>query len=306
MADGQVIADQRARLRVMAERAFGLEHWTLASDVLEPDQVEPEPAPAPEPVPDEADGLQSVGLSARKAPTPMSASVAPQVDLFGKPIVARNDVESDETPFTDAPLPRNQRIELLVAMDDEEVKGCTKCPLCENRTHTVFGEGNPEADLMFVGEGPGENEDLTGRPFVGKAGQKLDEMITAMGLSRERVYIANIVKCRPPGNRAPAAAETAACTPYLHRQIELIRPKVIVTLGLPATQHLLKSKLSMSKLRGQWHSFRGIDVMPTYHPAYLLRSYTLANRKAVWSDLQAAMSRMSRDDVDGGVGRIQS
>src|SRR5262249_52879532 len=151
----------------------------------------------------------------------------------------------------------------LAAMDSDEVRGCRKCRLCEQRTHTVFGEGDAEAQLMFIGEGPGENEDQTGRPFVGRAGQLLDKMIAAMGLGREQVYIANIVKCRPPGNREPAPDEVATCTPYLERQIEIIRPRVIVTLGRPATQHMLQSKLSMSRLRGQWQQWRGIRLMPT-------------------------------------------
>lgn len=193
----------------------------------------------------------------------------------------------------DAPiLPRDEKIRVLAKLDREQVSICTKCRLSQTRKHTVFGEGDVDAQLMFIGEGPGETEDLTGRPFVGRAGHKLDEMIAAMGLRREQVYIANIVKCRPPENRAPAPDETESCTPYLVKQIEVIRPKVIVTLGLPASKYMLQSALSMGKLRGRWHAWRGIKLMPTYHPAYILRNYTLETRKAVWEDLKKVAAEL--------------
>jgi DNA polymerase len=198
----------------------------------------------------------------------------------------------DDTPFTTPPLPTAQKTVALRQLDDTQVKGCPKCRLSETRTHTVFGEGSPDARLMFIGEGPGENEDLAGRPFVGKAGQLLEKMINAMGLKREDVYICNIVKCRPPNNRQPAADETAACTPYLLEQVSIVRPQVIVTLGLPSSQFILRTKNSMSKLRGRWHSWRGIDVMPTYHPAYVLRQYTPQTREAVWSDLKLVLTQL--------------
>lgn len=173
---------------------------------------------------------------------------------------------------------------------------CTRCRLCESRRTIVFGEGNPDAKLVFVGEGPGEEEDRQGRPFVGRAGQKLNEMIAAMGLKRQDVYIANVVKCRPPGNRAPQPDEAAACGQYLLRQLQIIRPKVIVTLGNPSTQYLLKTTIGITKIRGNWHKLpplapglAGIAVMPTFHPAYLLRNYTPRTRKEVWDDLQKVM-----------------
>jgi len=202
-------------------------------------------------------------------------------------------------------LSRDQKIQRLSELDQNEVTGCTRCRLSQTRTHTVFGEGAPDAKIFFIGEGPGETEDRTGRPFVGKAGQLLDKMIAGMGLKREDVYIANIVKCRPPQNREPAPDEVATCTPYLERQLEIVRPKVIVTLGKPAAQHMLQSKLSMSRLRGQWHEWRGIKLMPTFHPAYLLRSYTRENREMVWSDLQQVMREVglripSREDGAAG------
>jgi DNA polymerase len=169
---------------------------------------------------------------------------------------------------------------------------CTRCKLHAGRTKLVFGVGDPGARLMFVGEGPGAEEDQRGEPFVGRAGQKLDEMIKAIGLTREQVYIANVVKCRPPGNRDPEPDEVATCSPFLIRQIEAIAPRVIVTLGLPAARTLLGLRGGIGAARGQWHSFRGIPVMPTFHPAYLLRAYTKENRRKVWEDLQAARAKL--------------
>lgn len=213
---------------------------------------------------------------------------ASDTSLFGGSEVA----PADDPPFDTPVLPTEQKRLVLHQLDVSEVRVCTKCQLCRSRTQTVFGEGDVDAALMFVGEAPGENEDLQGRPFVGRAGELLDRQIAAMGLRREQVYIANVLKCRPPGNRAPAPEETVACTPYLVRQIDVVRPRVIVTLGLPATQYLLRTKAPMGKLRGQWHSYRGIDVMPTYHPAYVLRNYTPETRRMVWSDLQKVMEKL--------------
>ena len=169
---------------------------------------------------------------------------------------------------------------------------CTRCKLHETRTNIVFGVGNARARLMFVGEGPGADEDIRGEPFVGRAGKKLDEMILAIGLERKNVYIANIVKCRPPDNRAPEPDEVATCSPFLFEQIAAIRPQVIVALGSPAAKLLLDTKVGITRLRGIWHSYDGIPVMPTFHPAYLLRAYTPENRRKVWEDLKAARARM--------------
>ena len=196
-------------------------------------------------------------------------------------------------PFAAPVLPRDEKIARLRALDENEVKGCTRCVLCQTRTNTVFGEGDPDAKILFIGEGPGENEDLSGRPFVGRAGELLDKMIAGMGLKREQVFIANIVKCRPPNNRVPAPDEVATCTPYLERQIEIIRPRVIVTLGLPSAKYMLNdNKLTMGRIRGTWRDWRGIKLMPTYHPAFLLRSYTPENRAAVWSDLKQVLTEL--------------
>lgn len=170
-------------------------------------------------------------------------------------------------------------------------------------TNIVFGEGDPAARLMLIGEAPGAEEDRTGRPFVGRAGQLLEKMLVAMGLSREGVYIANVLKVRPPNNATPTTEEREACKAYLFEQVAAVRPEVIVTLGLPASQTILATDLPMGKMRGNWSNFSyrpsmsaleaiSVAVMPTYHPAYLLRSYTPENRKAVWSDLQRVMERL--------------
>jgi uracil-DNA glycosylase len=165
---------------------------------------------------------------------------------------------------------------------------CTRCKLSKGRTKIVFGAGSPKARLMFVGEGPGRDEDLSGEPFVGRAGKLLTDMIKAMGLQREDVYIANIVKCRPPENRQPAHDEVEACSPFLMRQIDVIRPQVICTLGNTPTQTLLQTTQGISKFRGQWFDFRNTRLLPTYHPAYLLRNP--AAKADVWKDLQKVMA----------------
>ena len=194
-----------------------------------------------------------------------------------------------ELAFREAP-PRDPAA-LLAALRDE-LGDCKRCKLCQARTNIVFGVGNPHAKLMFVGEGPGADEDAQGEPFVGRAGQKLNEMIQAIGLERKDVYIANVVKCRPPGNRDPEPDEVATCSPFLFRQIEAIQPKVIVALRSPAAKTLLATKAGITSLRGRWGSFRGVPVMPTFHPAFLLRKYTVENRLAVFSDLKAARARI--------------
>jgi len=175
---------------------------------------------------------------------------------------------------------------------EAEVAGCKLCGLCEGRTNTVFGVGDPGARLLFVGEGPGRDEDLAGEPFVGKAGQLLNDIINkGMGLEREQVYIANIVKCRPPENRNPAVEEIAACMPYLRRQIEIIQPEVICALGGVAAKALLSSESGVGSLRGEFHDYDGIPVRVTYHPAYLLRSPH--EKRKTWQDIKAVMARLS-------------
>ena len=172
----------------------------------------------------------------------------------------------------------------------DEVDACRKCALGGKRQNAVFGTGSPEADLVFVGEAPGAEEDRQGLPFVGRAGELLTKIIEAMGLTREQVYIANILKCRPPNNRDPDPQEILNCSPYLWRQLEVLRPRVICALGGFAARTLLETDLGISRLRGRFHDLRGYRVMPTYHPAYLLRNP--AAKRAVWEDVQKIMAEL--------------
>ncbi|AKQ65597.1 Uracil-DNA glycosylase, family 4 [Myxococcus hansupus] len=169
---------------------------------------------------------------------------------------------------------------------------CRRCKLCTGRKNLVFGSGNPRAELVFVGEGPGENEDLQGVPFVGAAGELLTKMIGAMGYRRDDVYICNVVKCRPPGNRNPEPEEIAACEPFLRAQLAAIQPKVVVALGKFAAQTLLRDSTAITRLRGNWRTYEGIQLMPTFHPAYLLRSP--AEKRKAWEDLQAVMKVLGK------------
>jgi len=173
-----------------------------------------------------------------------------------------------------------------------EIGDCTRCRLCKGRQNIVFGVGNADADLMFIGEGPGRDEDIQGEPFVGRAGQLLTKIIEAMGLKRPDVYIANIVKCRPPNNRNPEPDEAATCKPFLIRQAEIIEPKVIVCLGSVAAQNLLATDAKITRLRGHFTQWQGIPVMPTYHPAFLLRNPNM--KRPVWEDMQKVMEHLNK------------
>jgi DNA polymerase len=191
--------------------------------------------------------------------------------------------------FGEAAAPLTETLHADETLEDirRDLGDCRRCKLAPTRTNIVFGEGSPKAELMFVGEGPGADEDATGRPFVGRAGQLLTKMIEAIDLKREDVYIANVVKSRPPGNRAPEVDEVKACIPFLFRQIEAIRPKLIVALGNPAMQALLDTKIGITKMRGQLQDYprvSGIKVLPTFHPAYLLRSPD--KKREAWEDLK--------------------
>ncbi len=189
-----------------------------------------------------------------------------------------------------ASIPAADRAAALQAIRDD-IGDCTRCPLAFQGRHTiVFGDGTPDARLMFIGEGPGADEDVQGLPFVGRAGQLLNNMIAAMGLKRADVYIANIVKCRPPQNRVPEPEEANTCTQFLFRQIDVIRPQVIVALGATAATYLLGGKSPLARLRGRLHEARGAKLIVTYHPAYLLRDPT--QKKEAWKDLQIAMKEL--------------
>ncbi|MGH9834474.1 MAG: uracil-DNA glycosylase [Blastocatellia bacterium] len=211
-----------------------------------------------------------------KKETPTEPSLFSEPSLFGE---------------TSAPAVEEQRADETLEDIRRDLGDCQRCKLWSTRTNIVFGEGNPKAELMFIGEGPGADEDASGRPFVGRAGQLLTKMIEAIDLKREDVYIANVVKSRPPGNRAPEADEVKACIPFLYRQIATIHPKLIVALGNPAMQALLDTKLGITKMRGEiqpYQRVRGIWVMPTFHPAYLLRSPD--KKREAWEDLKKIRS----------------
>ncbi len=224
------------------------------SHVVQPTELPPQPSISPSPSP-------------APARTP---SIAAATDLFAAPGVRRAAT-----------------LEELRA----ELGDCQRCKLCSGRTHIVFGVGNPQARLMFVGEGPGRDEDLQAEPFVGRAGQLLTEIITkGMKLRREDVYIANVIKCRPPQNRNPEPDEIAACQPFLIRQIEIIQPRVLVALGKFAAQTLLGLQTPISRLRGHWYAYQGIKLMPTLHPAYLLRNPD--DKRLVWEDIKMVLREL--------------
>ena len=194
-------------------------------------------------------------------------------------------------------LPEAEVVAELASLS-AKVAGCRECKLCTTRTQTVFASGDPRARLMLIGEGPGAEEDKQGLPFVGAAGELLNKILSAIGLERDAVYVANIVKCRPPGNRDPEPDETRACRGYLERQIDLVRPEVLVALGRIAAQELLGTDASLSRLRGEWHQVRGIPVRVTYHPAALLRN--AAWKRPTWEDMQLVRDRLQAGDGNSG------
>jgi uracil-DNA glycosylase family 4 len=217
---------------------------------------------------------------------PVETSVA--VEVLAAPLVVEPDLPAAVEPAPASPGSG------VMSWDElrSAVAACRKCRLCEARKQAVLGVGDVNADWLFVGEGPGAEEDQRGEPFVGQAGKLLDNMLAAIGLRRgSDVYIANAVKCRPPENRTPAPEETAACLPYLERQVELIQPKLIVALGRPAAQTLLQTEVKIAAARGRLHDYRGIPVIVTYHPAYLLR--TLEDKAKAWEDLCFMRSTMA-------------
>jgi DNA polymerase len=220
-----------------------------------------------------------------------SAEPSPQ-SLFAEP--AEENAIAPRKPFPAAPaqaeaLPPEQHFAALKLIR-EEIGDCTRCKLSQGRNKIVFGDGDPNAKLMFVGEGPGADEDASGLPFVGRGGQLLNNMIQAMGLKREQVYIANVVKCRPPSNRTPEPDEAHTCSPFLFKQIDVVRPKVIVALGQTAVTYLTGEKKSLAAWRGRVHPLRGTKLIVTYHPAFLLRDPN--QKKHAWADLQIAMREL--------------
>ena len=233
-------------------------------------------------------GVEGIRASATQPPRPViqqpppSESISPS-SLFG-----------DLSPAATALAPSTETFEQIHC----EVGNCTRCPLYRERTHVVHTEGNKKARLMFVGEAPGADEDIQARPFVGRAGQLLTKIIEAIGLKREEVLIGNINRCRPPGNRAPTAEEAAICKPYLLREIAIVQPEVIVVLGNTAMKNLLDTKEGITRLRGRFQVYKGIKVMPTFHPAYLLRDPS--KKRETWEDLKKVRDYLDshRSDVN--------
>ncbi len=232
-------------------------------------------------------------LKGRPAASPAPTASDPAPSLFAE-LAEPAPAAGAALPNAGENLPLPQRRQEL-ALLAEKVAGCTRCQeLAATRTQTVFADGEPGAELCFIGEAPGADEDAQGVPFVGAAGQLLNRIIAACGMKREEVYICNVIKCRPPGNRTPYPYEAANCREYLERQLELVRPKFICCLGGTAAQHLLGTTASLGKLRGRFHDYKGIPVMCTYHPAYLLPHRNPAKKKDVWEDMKMLMARMGR------------
>jgi uracil-DNA glycosylase family 4 len=239
--------------------------------------------------------------ASRNALARLQSTYSVATSLPGTP-EPREDRREGRVPPT---IPRLQqtgssKVQMLASVR-ERVCCCTKCAqLASSRTQTVFGVGNPDAEIMFIGEAPGADEDHQGEPFVGRAGQLLTKIIKAMGFAREDVYIANILKCRPNmpagsfGNRAPTPAEMQTCRPYLVEQIDIIQPRVLVALGAVAVEGLLGARGTMRELRGRWHSYNGTPLMITYHPAYLLRNQSPSEKRKVWEDMMQVLERLER------------
>jgi len=255
--------------------------WQSSTGATGLERAPREPAPSP-PVIATASPVASTATPIASTASPIAwtaagGAVAAPVASAVRPAVAASG--ADQLP----------RLEVLA----ELARACTRCGLCKQRKQAVFARGTGSVGVCFVGEGPGADEDAQGLPFVGKAGQLLDRMIEAMGFGRDEVYVCNVVKCRPPDNRKPEPEEMAACKPFLDEQLALIAPRVVVALGATAVQGLLGTSEGITRMRGNWKSYRGqIDVMPTFHPAYLLRNP--AAKREVWEDLQEVLRRIGR------------
>lgn len=281
----ELLRSARAYLEWEAELStLGIPHATLTRALATARATARETAPAAAPV--------------EQAKVPVPPAHEYQAVLPGPapapPLARAEAVESREPQppahhdLPPAAVPTDKRARLAVL--DQEVRSCARCELAKGRTHTVFARGNPDSPIAFVGEGPGQEEDRVGAPFVGAAGQLLDKMVGAMGFGRDDVYICNVVKCRPPGNRTPLPVEAQACAPYLLGQLEAVQPRVIVALGRCAAENM--GLVGAGGWRGRWGKFQGVDVMPTYHPAFLLRSPEY--KRPVWEDLQQVMARLKQ------------
>lgn len=276
------------------QKAHGIRHVAVSSETLTalgraPAAVVPpgsgaRPVSAAVPTSTAGPAKPSAAPAIRKPVFTRPSPAAPQPAMLVPPVLPPLDPAAKAAGFAEL---------------REKVLACVKCPnLVAARKTVVFGVGNPDAQLMFVGEAPGADEDEQGEPFVGKAGQLLTKIIQAMGLQRSDVYIANILKCRPDtpgqsaGNRKPTPEEMQTCIPWLHQQIDLIRPRVLVALGATAVEGLLGKTIGITRLRGNWQTYRGIPLMPTYHPAYLLRNQAMSEKRKVWEDMLAVMEKL--------------
>lgn len=236
-------------------------------------------------------GAAKVPVASKSPPAPSPAAKAPALPspAAQAPALASPPAEAPAEEPAETGAPRGaEGLKLL----REDIGDCQRCKLAGGRTNLVYGVGNPDADIVFVGEAPGADEDARGEPFVGKAGQLLTKMIEAMGYRREDVYICNVLKCRPPGNRNPEPDEVASCEPFLKRQLAAIRPRMIVALGKFAVQCLLRDDAPISRLRGNFRTYEGIPLMPTFHPAYLLRDPS--KKKPAWEDLKSVNAALAR------------
>ncbi len=234
---------------------------------------------------DKVDLERKLGVDYLQLDPVIKGKMSYEENVISQPPAPESVCENTDTYNEEAKveLSKSEKIEALGKLE-EQVNRCAQCELCKQRTNVVFGVGNPDADLMFVGEAPGYYEDVQGEPFVGKAGQLLTKIIESIGMKRGDVYIANILKCRPPDNRNPNANEIVMCSPHLIRQIEIIRPKIICALGTFAAQRLLDTKETIGKLRGRFFEYQSTKFLATYHPAYLLRNPD--DKKKVWADIK--------------------
>ena len=293
MSNGGEEIESTREAQAIAASAAALLRELAEEDVTDFDRVELPPAaqtPATNPASAPNRNQTDSGSNAAR-PAPAQSAPSP-----AKPRAATHATEatSAPAPLAESPAAAVPWADRRPTLDEVQTHlgDCRRCQLHEGRTQIVFGTGNPEARLMFVGEGPGEQEDKTGKPFVGRAGDLLTDMIEkGLGIPRSEVYICNIVKCRPPQNRTPLPPEVQACRSFLDGQIRAIAPQVIVTLGRPAASLLLDREVAITRMRGTWQDYQGIPLMPTLHPAFVLRQYTPENRRAVWEDLKAAHER---------------
>ena len=238
-------------------------------------------------------GLIGLRQDAKEQPRPTISQE--RLMTTKKPLKKSIEKQEYRAPSDEQGNPPQITVDRAASLEELQsaIQGCLKCILGNTRTKFVFGEGNPQAKLLIIGEGPGKEEDLQGRPFAGRSGELLDKMLQSIELKRSDVYIANIVKCRPPDNRTPTPEESKTCISYLKRQIEIIRPQAILTLGATPLREFLGVKEGITKVRGAWLEWQGIPVLPTFHPAYVLRNYTVEVRRTVWSDFVAAKSRLN-------------